>query len=320
MTDQTFQENRGIADAAEREQVSFTVPDSGGGERLDSALFSFSGGRVPSRSRAAGLIREGLVRVNGAPAEKSGLRVQAGDRVDCALPAPKPDANLPQDLPLRVLYQDDYIAVVVKPAGMVVHPAAGNPDGTLVNALLYHLDNLSGIGGEARPGIVHRLDKDTSGVMLVAKCDEAHLSLSGQWARHTVEKHYRAVVWGHMKEKEGRIDRPIARSKTDRKKMAVDPAGREAVTLWRVLEEYPRSTLLDVHILTGRTHQIRVHMSSLGHPVLGDPIYGKTHVKDAGRLMLHAYSIAFDHPKTGERMVFTAPCPFENDSASGGKE
>ncbi|MBR6707452.1 MAG: RluA family pseudouridine synthase [Clostridia bacterium] len=319
MTDQMTQDSLKTADAGGQEQVSFSVSDADAGDRLDSVLFSLSGGRVPSRSRAAGLIQEGLVRVNGAPTTKSGFRVKTGDRVDCVLPAPRPDANLPQDLPLQVLYQDDYLAVVVKPAGMVVHPAAGNPDGTLVNALLYHLDNLSGIGGEARPGIVHRLDKDTSGVMLVAKCDEAHLSLSAQWAEHTVEKHYRAVVWGHMKEREGRIDKPIARSKTDRKKMAVDPAGREAVTLWRVLEEYPRSTLLDVRILTGRTHQIRVHMASLGHPVLGDPIYGKTHVKDAGRLMLHAFSIAFDHPKTGGRMVFTAPCPFENDSASGGK-
>ena len=320
MTDQMIPDIGERADTGDQEQVTFPVPDTQGGERLDTVLFSFSEGRIPSRSRAAGLIQEGMVKVNGAPCTKSGFRVKAGDMVDCALPAPRPDANLPQDLPLQVLYQDDYLAVVVKPEGMVVHPAAGNPDGTLVNALLYHLDNLSGIGGEARPGIVHRLDKDTSGVMLVAKCDEAHLSLSEQWALHTVEKHYRAVVWGHMKEKEGRIDKPIARSKTDRKKMAVDPAGREAVTLWRVLEEYPRSTLLDVHILTGRTHQIRVHMASLGHPVLGDPIYGKTHVKDAGRLMLHAFSIAFDHPKTGERMVFTAPCPFENDAASGGKE
>ena len=233
------------------------------------------------------------------------------------MPEARPDGNRPQDLPLEVLYQDEYLAVVVKPAGMVVHPAAGNPDGTLVNALLYHLDSLSGIGGEKRPGIVHRLDKDTSGVMLVAKCDESHLSLSRQWAEHTVEKHYRAVVWGRMKEPDGRIDKPIARSKTDRKKMAVDPEGREAVTLWHVLREYPRSTLLDVHILTGRTHQIRVHMSSLGHPVLGDPIYGKNHLKEAPRLMLHAYSIAFDHPKTGQRMEFRAPCPFD-DPYSGG--
>ena len=289
----------------------FRSPGEMDGERLDSALFALSEGRVASRSRAAGLISEGMVAVNGAPCLKNGFRLKAGDAVAYSVPEIRTDENLPQDLPLEVLYQDRYLAAVVKPAGMVVHPAAGNPDGTLVNALLYHLDSLSGIGGEKRPGIVHRLDKDTSGVMLAAKCDEAHLSLSRQWAEHTVEKHYRAVVWGHMGGKEGRIDKPIARSKTDRKKMAVDPAGREAVTLWKVLKEYPRSTLLDVRILTGRTHQIRVHMASLGHPVLGDPIYGKNHVKEAPRLMLHAFSITFDHPATGERMTFTAPCPFE---------
>ncbi len=292
---------------------SFILPEDMDGERLDSALFSLSEGAVVSRSRAAALITEGLVEVNGVPAGKSGLRLRAGDRTVYRLPEARPDENRPQDLPLEILYQDDCLAVVVKPAGMVVHPAVGNPDGTLVNALLYHLDSLSGVGGEKRPGIVHRLDKDTSGVMVVAKSDEGHLSLSAQWAAHTVEKHYRAVVWGHMKEKDGRIDKAIARSKTDRKKMALDAAGREAVTLWHVLKEYPRSSLLDVRILTGRTHQIRLHMSSLGHPVLGDPIYGKNHLKDADRLMLHAYSIAFDHPRTGERMVFTAPCPFDDE-------
>ncbi len=292
-------------------RYSFCVAQDMDGDRLDSVLYALSEGRIPSRSRAERLIGEGLVKVNGLLPAKGGVRLKAGDRVDYAVPETVQGENQPQDLPLEILYEDQWLAVVVKPAGMVVHPAAGNPDGTLVNALLYHLDRLSGVGGEMRPGIVHRLDKDTSGVMLVAKNDEGHLALQRQWAEHTVEKHYRAVVWGRMPRAEGRIDKPIARSKTDRKKMAVDPAGREAVTEWRVLKEYPRATLLDVHILTGRTHQIRVHMSSLGHPVLGDPIYGKNHLKEADRLMLHAYSIAFDHPKTGERMVFTAPCPFE---------
>lgn len=218
-----------------------------------------------------------------------------------------------QDLPITILYQDDHLAVVVKPEGMVVHPAAGNPDGTLVNALLFHLDNLSGIGGEMRPGIVHRLDKDTSGVMLVAKNDAAHASLSEQLSGRTMEKHYRAMVMGKMKEETGRIEKAIDRDKNDRKKMAIDPNGRMAITEWKVLKEYGDKSLLDVHILTGRTHQIRVHMRSLGHPVLGDPIYGYSKMPHAKRLMLHAYSIAFTHPVTGERMEFKAPCPFAEE-------
>ena len=200
--------------------------------------------------------------------------------------------------------------MVVKPCGMVVHPAAGNGDGTLVNALLYHLDSLSGIGGEMRPGIVHRLDKDTSGLMLVAKDDATHAALSQQLSDRQMEKHYRAIVYGRMKEPEGVIEKPIGRSKTDRKKMAVDENGRWAKTEWKVLKEYPDRTLLDVHIITGRTHQIRVHMASIGHPVLGDPLYGHKRMPATERLMLHAYSLEFTHPATGKRMRFTAPCPF----------
>lgn len=225
------------------------------------------------------------------------------------VPAPKAAIPEAQDIPLTILYEDEDLAVVEKPCGMVVHPAAGNEDGTLVNALLYHLDSLGSIGGEERPGIVHRLDKDTSGLLLVAKNDKAQLSLSRQLQERSMEKHYRALVDGIIKEDSGRIEAAIARSTKDRKKMAVDPAGREAVTEWKVLARGRAVTLLDVHILTGRTHQIRVHTKHIGHPVCGDPIYGSPKGSKVPRLMLHAYSLSFTHPTTGERLTFTAPLP-----------
>ena len=281
------------------------------GQRLD-VLLPMADGSL-SRSQAARLIKEGFVQVNGKTETKPACKPDKGAEVVWMLPEVKETENMAQDLPITILYQDDHLAVVVKPEGMVVHPAAGNPDGTLVNALLFHLDNLSGIGGEMRPGIVHRLDKDTSGVMLVAKNDAAHASLSEQLSGRTMEKHYRAMVMGKMKEETGRIEKAIDRDKNDRKKMAIDPNGRMAITEWKVLKEYGDKSLLDVHILTGRTHQIRVHMRSLGHPVLGDPIYGYSKMPHAKRLMLHAYSIAFTHPVTGERMEFKAPCPFAEE-------
>lgn len=280
---------------------------TGDGDRLD-VLLSRDG--ALSRSRAAALIREGCVTVDGKREDKPSLKVRMGAMVTLNEPEIRPAQAQAQDLPLVILYQDAHLAVVVKPCGMVVHPAAGNDDGTLVNALLYHLDSLSGIGGEMRPGIVHRLDKDTSGVMLVAKDDQTHAALSAQLSGRQMEKHYRAVVYGKMKEDSGVIEKPIGRSKTDRKKMAVDPEGRWAKTEWRVLRQDADRALLDVHIITGRTHQIRVHMASIGHPVLGDPLYGHKHMPAAPRLMLHAYSLSFTHPATGERMTFTAPCPF----------
>ena len=214
-----------------------------------------------------------------------------------------------EDFVRTFLYEDADLAVVVKPCGMVVHPAAGNESGTLVNALLFHMEDLSGIGGVKRPGIVHRLDKDTSGLLMVAKNDLAHQGLSDQLRARTMEKHYLAVVDGRMREPSGRVDKPIARSTKDRKRMAVDPAGREAVTEWTLLENLKNAALLDVHILTGRTHQIRVHMQSLHHPVAGDPIYGQKNGVKAPRLMLHAYTLSFTHPRTGERLSFTAPPP-----------
>lgn len=285
---------------------TFTVTN-GDTSRLDVVISTEN----RSRSRSAALIKEGFVTVNGKTETKPACQLKTGDLITVTIPETTDTQNKPQDLPIDILYQDADIAVVVKPAGMVVHPAAGNPDGTLVNALLYRLDQLSGIGGEKRPGIVHRLDKDTSGIMLVAKNDAAHTFLAEELSARHIEKHYRAVVMGRMKEMCGVIEKPIDRSKTDRKKMAVDPQGRWALTEWKVLREMPDRTLLDVHIITGRTHQIRVHMRSIGHPVLGDPIYGVKNMPKADRLMLHAYSVTFTHPTTKERMTFTAPCPFE---------
>ena len=283
---------------------------TGNGERLDVVL---SQDGELSRSRAAALVKEGRVTVNGKKEDKPSFKAETGAVIRLDMPEVRPAKAEAQDIPLEILYQDEHLAVVVKPCGMVVHPAAGNDDGTLVNALLYHLDSLSGIGGEMRPGIVHRLDKDTSGLLLVAKDDQTHAALSQQLSDRQMEKHYRAVVYGKMKEPTGVIEKPIGRSKTDRKKMAVDENGRWARTEWQVLKECPDRTLLDVHIITGRTHQIRVHMASIGHPVLGDPLYGHKRMPAVERLMLHAYSLEFTHPVTGERMRFTADCPFCKD-------
>ena len=277
------------------------------GETRADVLLSAASGL--SRSRVAALMDEGHCTLDGQKLTKPGLKPKSGARLTLDVPPPREAVPQAEDIPLEILYQDEDLAVVVKPCGMVVHPAAGNEDGTLVNALLHHLDHLSGIGGEVRPGIVHRLDKDTSGLLLVAKNDAAHAELSRQLAAREMEKHYRALVDGLMKEDAGEVNAPLARSKTDRKKMAIDQAGRSAVTRWRVLARGKDATLLDVRILTGRTHQIRVHMQSLHHPVAGDPIYGAKHGVKVGRLMLHAYSLSFTHPRTGERMTFTAALP-----------
>ncbi|MBQ6175510.1 MAG: RluA family pseudouridine synthase [Clostridia bacterium] len=283
-----------------------TVEAVGDGRRLDVLLAEAAG---LTRSRATALIAEGLCTVDGKPAAKAGMLPRPGAAVLLIIPAPRPAEPQPEDIPVRILYQDGDIAVVDKPCGMVVHPAAGNEDGTLVNALLFALDSLSGIGGTLRPGIVHRLDKDTSGLLLVAKNDAAQLALSRQLQDRTMEKHYLALAEGHFSDPAGTVIAPIARDKKDRKRMAVDPAGREAVTEWRVLAEGARCTLLDVHILTGRTHQIRVHLRSLQHPVCGDPIYDHPHGLRVPRLMLHARSLQFTHPVTGERMRFVDPPP-----------
>jgi 23S rRNA pseudouridine1911/1915/1917 synthase len=276
-------------------------------ERLDAYLGQNT---ELSRSRIADLIRESSVYINGKTINKPSFKLRGGERIAILLPETLETGIEPENIPLDILYQDEDIAVVNKPSGLVVHPAAGNEHGTLVNALLYAVKDLSGIGGEIRPGIVHRLDKDTSGVLVVAKNDKAHNALCEQFKTRSLEKHYRAVVDGKMKE-EGRIEAPIGRDPRDRKRMAVVENGRPSVTEWKVLTSLKGASYVDVHLLTGRTHQIRVHMKSIGHPVLGDRIYApnlKTSVH-IERLMLHAYSLCFHHPSTNEEMTFFAPLP-----------
>ncbi|MBR3873740.1 MAG: RluA family pseudouridine synthase [Clostridia bacterium] len=276
--------------------------------RLDVLCAEASGA---SRSQTAKWIESGLCTVDGKVQNKTSFKAPEGALLVIDVPEAVESTVEKEDIPLEILYEDEDVAVVVKPCGMVVHPAAGNESGTLVNALLFAMDDLSGIGGVKRPGIVHRLDKDTSGLLMVAKNDAAHISLSDQLRDRTMEKHYLAVVDGVMKEPSGLVDKPIARSKKDRKKMAVDPEGRDAFTEWTLIENLKNAALLDVHIMTGRTHQIRVHMQSLHHPVAGDPIYGAKNGVKVPRLMLHAHTLAFDHPRTGERLHFVAEPPAE---------
>ena len=276
------------------------------GRRIDVTLSEAAG---ISRSRAAALMEEGCCLLEGEACRKAGTKPPAGKELRLLIPEPKDPAPQAEDIPLDILWEDADLAVVVKPRGMVVHPAAGHSEGTLVNALLANLDELSGIGGEKRPGIVHRLDKDTSGVMMVAKNDRTQAELSRMLKDREIEKHYLALTEGLMKEPEGRIEAPIGRSRKDRKKMAVDPEGREAVTEWKTVAEGRNCSLLDVHILTGRTHQIRVHMRSIGHPVCGDPLYGIGKGAKVPCLMLHARSLSFLHPRTKEKMTFQAPLP-----------
>lgn len=262
-----------------------------------------------TRSRAGALIKDGFVRVNGVAQIKAGYKVSPGDRIEVNVPAAAPSKAEAQDIDIDIVYEDDDLAVVFKPSGMVVHPAAGNPDGTLVNALMHRLTSLSGIGGELRPGIVHRIDKDTSGLLLVAKNDFSHLALSEQIKAHSVQRAYMAIVQGHMREGSGFVEGPIGRHPVDRKKMAIVPNGREARTNWRVIEELRGASLLECVLTTGRTHQIRVHMTSIGHPLLGDPLYGpkKMPYPVTGGQLLHAFRIGFVHPRTGEEMLFEAP-------------
>jgi len=265
-----------------------------------------------SRSRVQALIKSGLITVNGRPV-KAGAAVQSGWIAVVNLPPPAPVAVVAENIPLAVLYEDADVVVVNKPAGLVVHPAAGHASGTLVNALLYHCGDLAGIGGELRPGIVHRLDRDTSGAMVAAKNQKAMESLAAQFKARTVAKEYLALVAGAPKPLAGRIETLIGRSAHDRKKMTTrTTTGRAAVSRYEVVEVLGGVSLVRVKIETGRTHQIRVHMAHIGHPVVGDPQYGHARVAlpvPAKRQMLHAARLAFDHPVTGVRMAFEAPLP-----------
>ena len=269
-----------------------------------------------TRSASQKLAEKGLITVNGAKKDKN-YRICENDIIDVTLPEPTPDDAKPENIPLDIMYEDDDLLVVNKPKGMVVHPAPGNYGGTLVNALLYHCgDSLSGINGVIRPGIVHRIDKDTSGLLVVAKNDAAHVSLAEQIASHSFERHYFALTCGHLKEESGRIDAPIGRHPVDRKKMAIVKDGRNAVTNWSVEKRLDGFDLVRLRLETGRTHQIRVHMSSLGHPVLGDTVYGagrtqfeKTHEKMISGQCLHAASITFVHPSNGKEIHIESPLP-----------
>ena len=279
------------------------------GVRLDAFL---SADGALTRSQAARLIAEGRVRVNGKPAAKS-ARLSGGETVTVDVPQLRETALPPQDIPLDVVYEDDDVIVVNKPTGLVVHPAPGHPDGTLVNALLHHCgDSLSGIGGEKRPGIVHRIDRDTSGLIIAAKNDAAHLALSAQLKDHSLSRTYECLVTGNMKQDSGTVDAPIGRSSADRKKMAVVPTGRRAVTHWEVVARYPGVTHLRCRLETGRTHQIRVHMAYIGHPILGDTVYGaKKPVPGLTGQCLHATGLRFIHPRTREIVELTCPLPEE---------
>ena len=279
------------------------------GVRLDAFL---SADGALTRSQAARLIAEGRVRVNGKPAAKS-ARLSGGETITVDVPQLRETALPPQDIPLDVVYEDDDVIVVNKPTGLVVHPAPGHPDGTLVNALLHHCgDSLSGIGGEKRPGIVHRIDRDTSGLIIAAKNDAAHLALSAQLKDHSLSRTYECLVTGNMKQDSGTVDAPIGRSSADRKKMAVVPTGRRAVTHWEVVARYPGVTHLRCRLETGRTHQIRVHMAYIGHPILGDTVYGaKKPVPGLTGQCLHATGLRFIHPRTGEPVELHCPLPPE---------
>ena len=294
------------------EQREFMVEAEAAGQRIDRFLSGEDTGL--SRSALQVLVAEGHVLCNGKQIAKS-LKLKAGDTILLEIPDAKPIEAVPQDIPLDIVYEDEHLLVVNKPKGMVVHPAPGNPDGTLVNALLWHCKgSLSGIGGEIRPGIVHRIDKDTSGLLVVAKNDAAHQALSAQMSVHSIHRVYHAVVYGNLKEDEGFVEKWLGRDPRDRKKMAVlaeNAAGAKyAYTGWQVLERCGNFTYIACKLKTGRTHQIRVHMASTGHPLAGDAVYGpKNCIKSLNGQCLHAKELGFVHPRTGEWMQFDSPLP-----------
>ena len=291
-----------------QEPLLLSVTADQEGARLDAVV---SEGTDLSRARVQKLCQEGLVTVNGKPGGKN-TRLKPGDEIQVELPPLRPLEVEAQKIPLEIVYEDDHLLVVNKPKGMVVHPAPGNPDGTLVNALLYHCrDHLSGINGVLRPGIVHRIDKDTSGLLMVAKDDLTHQGLAAQIAEHSFLREYETVVYGRMEQEQGTVDLPIGRNKVDRKKMCVCyEHSRPAVTHYWLLEQYQGFAHLKCRLETGRTHQIRVHMAAIGHPVAGDPVYGpKKIIEKLHGQCLHAKTLGFVHPATGKWMEFTSELP-----------
>jgi 23S rRNA pseudouridine1911/1915/1917 synthase len=302
-------------------EIHFVVNENQEGQRLD--VFLAQSDPSFSRSQIKYAIEEGAVAVNGKEPKVS-QHLKSGDVVELHLEPAAVAVAIPQDIPLNIVYEDASIIVINKPAGMVVHPAPGNPDSTLVNALLFHCHDLSGIGGVLRPGIVHRLDKETSGLIVAAKSDAAHRNISAQFEKHEVHKKYAALVWGDVKGQSGEIVLPVGRHPVDRKKMSTKSRrGKDALTLWKVRERWGLATLLEIEIKTGRTHQIRVHLSDRGYPVIGDTVYGsavnrmrsitdpalKGQLKALTRQALHAGELSFLHPVSGARLVFTAAMP-----------
>ena len=292
------------------EPIRLRASEESKNQRLDAFLASSLDGLT--RSQATRLIESGEVAVNGRAVGKS-YKLAGGEDIAVTLPEPEPVEAVPQDIPLDVVYEDADVIVVNKPSGMVVHPAPGHPDGTLVNALLYHCaGTLSGVGGALRPGIVHRIDRDTSGLIIAAKNDAAHQYLSAQLADHTLARTYECIVVGALREDRGTVNAPIARHPTDRKRMAVVAGGREAVTHWEVIARYPGYTHVRCRLETGRTHQIRVHMAYIGHPILGDTVYGaKKEVPGLTGQCLHAVGLRFLHPRTHEVVELSCPLPEE---------
>jgi 23S rRNA pseudouridine1911/1915/1917 synthase len=298
---------------------SVVFADDAAGWRLDRALAAAL--PILSRERLKALISTGQVTDGaGAAVRDPAIKVSAGGRYDVAVPAPRAAHNEAQDIPLVIAYEDEHLIVIDKPAGLVVHPAAGNYDGTLVNALLHHCGgSLSGIGGVARPGIVHRIDKDTSGLMVAAKTDRAHEGLAAQFARHSIDRRYRAIVGGRPDPSAGTVDAPLARSAANRQKMAIvtGERGKRAVTHYRLVQPLREASLVECRLETGRTHQVRVHMASLGHPLLGDPVYGRTRPAHRAllerlgfrRQALHAAHLGFDHPVTSSALSFESKIP-----------
>ncbi len=310
-------------DAPQYRQLQFTVPSGKTKERIDKYLTHHI--QNATRSKVHQAIEAGFVTVNGKPVKPS-YPVTPGDEIQVIIPKPPPQEAQPEKIPLTIVYEDDYLLVINKPAGMVVHPAYGNYTGTLVNALLHYSKNLSTVSTIERPGIVHRLDKDTSGLLVVAKDDTTHARLAKQFSKKTVEREYWAVVWGSFKQKRGTIDASLGRSKSDRKKIAVVSEGKNAVTEYEVMEEFDSLALVRLKLKTGRTHQIRVHLAHIHHPVFGDPTYGGRNTSWAGpeskrrahmqnlleliqRQALHAKTLGFVHPATGKFVQFDSDLP-----------